>query len=345
MAQTVRIGIIGAGNFTRSRLLPNLQAIPGVEVVAVANSSVASAERVAKEFNIPTAADDWREVVQREDVDAVLVGTQPYFHHQAVMNALQAGKHVLCQTRMATSLRDAREMLRRAQETGRKGMLVRSGNYQAGSSYVKHLLDTGYAGRVRQVFAYYFIDNYVESPAPLHRRQDSRNFGVINPMALGIYWDVLRPWFGDPQRLFAHARVFTPEREEAPGGPRLTVDMPDAITVIAEMPDGPVITCIQSGVARFGYERIEIYGEDGTIVYPNRGDLMGGRKGDKALAPLPIPPEFAQAWQVEQDFVRLVRGETGVTGLSFEEGVKNVEFLEAAHRSAQTGRWVEFPLV
>src|SRR5437762_1504658 len=118
MPQSVRIGVIGAGNFTRSRLLPNLLKQPDVQVVAIANRSLESARRVADEFGVQDALDDFREVLVRDDVDAVLVGTQPYFHHQAVLNALDAGKHVLCQTRMATSLRDAREMLRKQQETG-----------------------------------------------------------------------------------------------------------------------------------------------------------------------------------------------------------------------------------
>ncbi len=341
---SVRIGIIGAGNFTRSRILPNFQSLDGVEIVAVANRTIESARRVAEEFNIPDPLDDWRDILTRDDVDAVFIGTQPYFHHQAVMNALERGKHVLCQTRMATSLRDAREMLRKQQETGLNAMLVRSAAYTRAHGYVKHLLDTGYVGQVRQVFAYYFVPNYVDGQAPLHRRQDSRNYGVINPMALGIYWDVLRPWFGDPRRVLAHANIFTSLREETRGGPAITIDMPDSITVIAEMQNGPVITCIQTGTAHFGYERIEIYGEEGTVVYPVQGDLMGARKGDAGLSPLAVPAGMADSWHVEEDFVHLVRGEIRDAHPNFAEGVKNIEFLEAAHRSARDGRWVELPL-
>ena len=108
MSDTVRIGIVGAGGFTRRRMLPNLLAVEGAEVVAVANRSLESAERVAAEFGIRAPMGDWRELVARDDIDAVFVGTQPYFHHEAVVAALDAGKHVLCQTRMATSLRDRR---------------------------------------------------------------------------------------------------------------------------------------------------------------------------------------------------------------------------------------------
>ena len=340
----LRIGIIGAGNFSRSRLLPNLQAIADVEVVAVANRSLASSERVAAEFSIPFALGDWRELLLRDDVDAVLVGTQPYFHHEAVMAALAAGKHVLCQTRMATNVQQAREMLRKAEETGLKTMLVSGGAYARIPRYVKHLLDDGYVGQVRQVFAYYFVPNYIDSGAPLHRRQDHRNFGVINPMALGIYWDVLRPWFGDAERLQAWGKTFTSSRAETPEGPSIKIELPDAITVVAEMAGGPVVTCIQSGVALFGQERIEIFGEEGTLVYPVRGDLLGARKGDAELAPLAVPDEYVDSWQVEEDFVRLVRGELDKGSLTFHDGVKNVEFLEASHRSLVDRRWVELPL-
>jgi len=344
MSERVRIGIIGAGSFTRHRLLPTLLAIPGVEVVAVANRSLASSERVAEEFDIPAALGDWRSVLTRDDVDAVLVGTPPYFHHQAVIGALDAGKHVLCQTRMAISLHEAREMLRKVRETGLKAMLVRAAAYTRAHRYVKHLLDTGYLGQVRQVFAHYFVPSYVDGKAPLQRHQDHRSFGVINPMALGIYWDVLRPWFGDPERVLAWEKIFTRQRTDGPDGPPITIEMPDAITVIAEMGGGPVITCVQTGVALFGQERIEIFGEEGTLVYPARGDLLGARKGEEGLRPLTIPGEFEDSLQVEEDFVRLVRGEIAEAGLTFYDGVKNIEFLEAAHRSAVEGRWVELPL-
>jgi predicted dehydrogenase len=344
MVETVRLGVIGAGNFTRNRLLPNFLKIPGVEVAAVANRTLESSERVAAEFSIASPMADWHDLVARDDLDAIVVGTQPYFHHEAVMAALEAGKHVLCQTRMATSLHEAREMSAKAEEKHLKGVLVRSGAYQAVHRYVKHLLDEGYLGQVRQVFAYYLVANYADSTALLHRRQDHRNFGVINPMALGIYWDVLRPWFGDAERVFAWGKVFTPQRPENPGGPLLEIELPDAITVIAEMAGGPVVTCIQSGVALFGNERIEIFGEDGTLVCPAQGELLAGRKGDKALSALPVPEGYKDYWHVEEDFIRLVRGEDVPQSLTFADGVKNIELLEASHVSVVEGRWVGLAL-
>ena len=342
---TLHLGIIGAGNFTRRRLLPNFLKLPDVEVVAVCNRSLASSQKVASEFNIPHALAGWQELLARPDIDAVLIGTQPYFHHQAAIAAFDAGKHVLCQTRMATSLREAREMLQRVEETGCRAMLVRSSLCLRDGRYLKHLIDSGYTGKVRQVFACGRVPNYIDSRAPLHRRQDSRLYGAINPLSLGIHWDAMRYWFGEASRVFAHGRVFTPARQDGDGGPIISVDMPDCVTAIVVMESGVEITCVQSGVTRFGESRVEIYGEQGTLVYDAAKDeLLGARVGESCLAPLPVPEEFAEGWHVEADFVRLVRGEIDEAYPSFYDGVKNVEFLEACDISSAEGRWVDLPL-
>jgi len=342
MFDSVRIGIVGAGGFSRRRLLPGLLAVPGVRLTAVANRTLASAERVALEFEIPTPTADWRDVVTSADVDAVVVGTEPYFHHEVVMAALEAGKHVLCQTRMATSVAQAREMLALADASGARGMLVPSGSYLRWRRYVKHLLETGYVGRVHQVFAYYLVPNYADGDAPLHRRQDHRAFGAINPLHLGIDWDVLRPWFGDPERLLAWGKAFTPQRVDAATAAIVDVEMPDAITVIAEMPGGATVTCVQSGVAHFGDERIDIYGDEGTITYSRDAGLQGARVGDDALAGMVVPDDFVDQWKAEEEFISLVRGEIDAPpgGISFRDGLKNIEFLEAANRSVVAGGWV-----
>ena len=63
-AETIRIGIIGAGANTRKVHIPRLQAIEGVQVVEVANQTTASAQKVADEFQIPTVRNHWKEIVE-----------------------------------------------------------------------------------------------------------------------------------------------------------------------------------------------------------------------------------------------------------------------------------------
>ena len=68
----VRVGIVGAGGIVQRAQLPNFRRIPGCEVVAVANRSLASSQRVAEAFDIPTAYANWRELLEDESVDAVM---------------------------------------------------------------------------------------------------------------------------------------------------------------------------------------------------------------------------------------------------------------------------------
>ena len=110
-AKKLRIGIVGAGGIVRQRHLPGLQALPNVQVVAVCNSRIETAQKIAKQFHIPEVMDDWAEMLDRPDIDIIWIGTPPVLHAPITISALEAGKHVFCQARMAMNLREGREML------------------------------------------------------------------------------------------------------------------------------------------------------------------------------------------------------------------------------------------
>ena len=110
----IRIGIIGAGQITRTRHLPGFQAIPGVRVVGVCNRHRETAARVAREFNIPKVYGTWEDLIADPDVDAIVIGAWPYLHCSVTLAALDAGKHVLTQARMAMNAREAQRMHDRA---------------------------------------------------------------------------------------------------------------------------------------------------------------------------------------------------------------------------------------
>lgn len=116
MSVCTRVGIVGAGNIAREVNLPNLQAIPGVEVVAVCNSRIETARQVAAEFGIAEVVEDWASMVERDDLDAIWIGTPPVMHAPIAIAALEQGKHVFCQARMAMDLAEARAMLAAARD-------------------------------------------------------------------------------------------------------------------------------------------------------------------------------------------------------------------------------------
>src|SRR5258708_28323536 len=108
--KAVRIGLIGAGANTRSRHIPGFRAIPGVEIVGVANRSSESTSRVAKEFSIPKVYPDWRAVIDDPQVDAVCIGTWPDMHCEITCAALAQNMHVLTEARLARTAAAAPQM-------------------------------------------------------------------------------------------------------------------------------------------------------------------------------------------------------------------------------------------
>src|SRR6516225_4612789 len=109
--QTLRVGLIGAGANTRLRHIPGLRALPDVELVAVCNRRPESTTAAAREHGIPRTYDRWEHLVADADIDAVVIGTWPYLHCPITLAALESGKHVLTEARMAMNAAEAHRML------------------------------------------------------------------------------------------------------------------------------------------------------------------------------------------------------------------------------------------
>jgi predicted dehydrogenase/threonine dehydrogenase-like Zn-dependent dehydrogenase len=93
-SSTVRIGWIGAGEFSRGKLLPAVRKLPKVALVGLANSSGISAQSAARDFGFGYCSTDAREVLHDRRIDAVFIGTRHHLHAPLVTEALEAGKHV-----------------------------------------------------------------------------------------------------------------------------------------------------------------------------------------------------------------------------------------------------------
>lgn len=93
-AGNLRIGLIGAGEFATSTLLPAMNGLEGLERIAVANATGASAQKVARKFGFRYATTDYQRLLKDDDIDAVVISTRHHLHGRQVLEALAAGKHV-----------------------------------------------------------------------------------------------------------------------------------------------------------------------------------------------------------------------------------------------------------
>ena len=343
--ETIRIGIIGAGGNTRARHLPNLQQIEGVEVLAVCNRRPESTAAVARDFAIPRTCAEWRELIEMPDLDAILIGTWPYLHCEATCAALEAGKHVLCEARMAMNAQEAHHMLEAVRAAGLVGQIVPGGVGLAGDRVVQELIAGGFVGKPYEVCVRSMSADYIDPHQPLHWRQDEKLSGM-NVLALGIFNETVQRWLGDTTSVLASARVFIPKRTDPQSGDVRRVSVPDSVAVLGEMACGARAVYHVSGVAHAaGEDRIEIYGSAGSLHYVVATDcILGARRGEDALREMSIPPDKVCRWSVERDFIASIREGRPVTQVSFEDGVKYMEFTEAVHRSAETGTKVPLPL-
>ena len=335
----LRVGIVGAGGIVRQRHLPGLLALPQVEVVAVCNSRPETAQEVAREFHIPDVIDDWAELIDRPDLDIIWIGTPPVLHAPITISALEAGKHVFCQARMAMNLREGREMLAAAQARPQLvTMLCPAPHGMRGGLFFEKLLRDGYVGEPWHFRLAALNSQFADPLAPAHWRQRTELSG-LNVLSVGIYAEVIERWLGSPRRLHAQMKVSVPKRHG------YVVHVPDVVQVIGQWANGLAGTLEWSGVAQFPPEEtLTIYGRDGTLVYDFTHDrILGARRGDAALRELAVPAELESSWTVERDFIEAVLA-GGHPEPSFETGVKYMEFTEALHLSARGGHAVELPL-
>ena len=335
----LRIGIVGAGNIVRNRHLPALKRHPEVEIVAVSNSTYESSEKFCQE-NVPhaTPMQNWAELLAVPDLDIIWIGTPPYMHSAVTISALEAGKHVFCQARMAMDLAEAEEMLAASKRYPELVTMLCPPPFGLRADLlVKKLLAENYIGRPHHVLLQSFTGNYLDPGAPAHWRQRIELSG-LNVLTLGIYVEVLQRWLGEITAVFARGQILYPDRRG------YEVIIPDLLTVLFTFANGAEGVLEFSGInALAGPDRLEIYGALGALNYDFSTDIVqAGRAGDRALHVVDLPPDLEGGWHVEDDFIAAVKSKGRIRPRpNFEEGVRYMRVVQAAADSRARNEWVE----
>ncbi len=338
--KSLRIGFIGAGGNTRLRHLPGLKAIEGVELAAVCNRSMGSGEKVAAEFGIARVTTNPEDIFNDPSIDAVCIGTWPYKHKDFSVWALQAGKHVLCEARMAMDAAEAREMVIAAKGSGKVAQVVPALFEPRCGGTIKKMLAEGYVGRITDVVIVALSGQGLDPNRPLQWRHRYDQSGK-NTMFVGAYNEIVQRWLGDTTRVSADAKVFVDKRVDPETGREVEVVIPDSVTVGAEMANGARAHYVMSYVAPVAQRTsITVYGTEGAIAW-EQGDRMSAGKRGAQLEPVEPDVALIQTWRVEADFVESVREGKPVTLTSFPDGLKYMQFTDAVWRSWNEGRAVD----
>ena len=169
MSREVRIGIIGCGGIANGKHMPSLKKIPEAKMVAFCDIVEEKAIKAAREYGEPDAKvyTDYKEMLKDESIEVIHVLTPNRSHADITIDALHAGKHVMCEKPMAKTAEDAKRMVEAAKETGKKLTIGYQHRHKAASQYAKQCIDRGDLGEV------YYANCYAI------RRRGTPNWGVF----------------------------------------------------------------------------------------------------------------------------------------------------------------------
>jgi predicted dehydrogenase len=144
--RAVKVGIAGLG--IGRYHLDCFSKTDKADVVAVADLDQVLAKTLAQKYDVPKVYKDHSELVADPDIEAVVVALPNFLHHKMSIEAMEAGKHVLCEKPMAMSSSQAREMVETARRTGRKLMIGFNGRFKEETRFLKKVVDDGQIGDV-----------------------------------------------------------------------------------------------------------------------------------------------------------------------------------------------------
>ena len=328
----LRVGFIGAGANTRLTHIPRFQKLENVELAVVANRSRASSEAVASKYGIADVADSWRAIIGDATIDAVCIGTWPYLHADATVAALDAGKHVLCEARMACDLAEARRMQAAAEAHPELvAQLVPAPFSLDFDTTIREMLASGALGRLLEVRVVHTGGQIADPDAPMTWRQDIALSGK-NVLTMGIMHETVQRWVRDePEWLLADSAIFQASRAYAHDRQLLKVEIPESLSVLGRFGQSGARMVYHFSGVESGKPRMEfrINGSKGALRFDAiHKQLFFAKAGESEEKKLTLSRGQSRGWQVEADFVRSIREGLPVELTAFEQGVRYMTFTE-----------------
>ncbi len=357
----LKIGIIGCGGIANGKHLPSLKAINRADIVAFCDLIPEKAEKAAKEYGTPDAKvyTDYRELLKDESIDVCYVLTPNRSHADISIDALHAGKHVMCEKPMAKTAADARRMVEAAKETGKKLTIGYQHRQKNASKYVKGVVERGDLGEIYYGKAYairrrgtpnwgVFLNEYEQGGGPLidigTHSLDLTLYLMNNykpRMVVGTTYKKVEnaecgnPWGGwgeDENKTLEDAAFGFIVMEN---GATITLEATWALNTDKPIPEGSCRLCGSKAGASILYDEVVVNKGDLDRLVTTTPDLSAGGvafyDGVKATPPI----------MEQQQWLDAIENDTDPTVLP-EQACVVSEILEAIYTSAKTGKPVYF---
>jgi predicted dehydrogenase len=339
-APTFGVGVVGTG-FGRKAVMPAIVEASGFELVSVCSSRLENADAAAEQFGAAQATAQFQELLDNDDVDVVVVATPPRWHKSMSIDALNAGKHVICEKPMALSVDEATEMLAVANEHSLTHVIDHELRYSPSNRQFREMVTDGYIGELRYFDVRACLPLTVNPVMPFAHhswRDEAQNGGGLLSGIFSHYVDMMRFTFGEVAAVHGFAstaltRKPYPQDSGRPGFGEVTTD--DRLAISGQLASGALFSMAGSWSVHHGMGlRVEAFGDKGTLVLPDPDTLLGATANEEALTPVALPHRaggHAGAFaDMLADIEGVLRGERSSGYFAtFEDGLRVQEFIAA----------------
>ena len=201
MEKILRTAVIGASGMGCSHMKA-VRAHERARLVAICDIDLSKAEKAALEVGNPAVYADYREMLDKEDLDAVIIVTPDQLHREMAEYALGKGLDVLCEKPMTLTLEDCRAMVRAADASGKQMMVGQISRYTPGFYKAKEMIDRGEIGELFFVESEY-AHNYEKVRGTNDWRVDPLRHGFLGGGCHAV--DLLRWIAGNPVETMAYS--------------------------------------------------------------------------------------------------------------------------------------------
>jgi predicted dehydrogenase len=342
----IGVGIVGC-NYGRTVLIPAFRHDPRCEVVALAGTDSGRTEEFARAAKIPHGLGAWQDLVEERDVAVVAIAVPPSLQPAIAQRALELGKPAFLEKPLASDLAGAQLILESACKSGRPTVIDFNFPELPSWRHAKALLDNGAIGRLQNVVVTWNFENQAtRQRIESWKTRGEGGGGLLGNFGSHCFYNL--EWLCGPISGLT-ARVFASPERKADG----------SIALVLAFASGAGGSLQVSSASLFGSgHRMELYGEDGTLVLSNstadyfRGfELRLGRQGDDALKSIAIAEgdtdglfdsRVSPVRRLVQRFIDACEaGDSPSPGVA--EGYRVQYLIDAARRAHVTGRWVDIP--
>ncbi len=253
----LKFGVIGVGRIGKIHIENLVNQISGAEVIAASDVFAAELKKVTKQFNIPNAFSDYKDILNRSDVDAIVVCSPTDTHYRILLDAAAAKKHIFCEKPIDLSLEKIRDINDAVEKSGVNFMVGFNRRFDPNFSKVHEVINTGKIGDP------HILRITSRDPSPPPAEYIKASGGIFLDMTIHDF-DMARFLIDSKiTEVYAKGAVLVDEVFEEAG------DWDTAIIMLTYA-NGAMAAIDNSRQAVYGYDqRVEVFGSKGMVTVKN----------------------------------------------------------------------------